>query len=319
MDLTNKKYHSLNDVWMTFFTATYNRAGTLPRCYECMKKMRVPVDESGKRVEFEWVIVDDGSEDNTRQLVEGWIEEDIVPVRYHYQPNQGKHVASNVGAMMARGEMIMNMDSDDTYFPESVEVFYKSWMDIPQEIRHGFRGVTARCVDPDTGETVGTPLPEHPYYVSTADMRLRDKVKGEMCGFNRTQIMRENPFPTFAEHTSYCPESILWLELSKRYKESVIDVPLREYYHDTNNAITGRSTNRSRANYHLWKYELNNVVLRYLRYSPKEMMKAVVGLSMDGFRTGRSVKTMLADVKPLAAKALVMAFIPVGWILSRRR
>lgn len=303
---------------MTFFTATYNRAATLPRCYECLLQMRPALRPDGSRLDLEWVIVDDGSSDGTRELVERWVKENKLAIIYRYQPNQGKHVASNVGAQMARGQMITNMDSDDTFMPEALEVFARAWEEIPAERRSEFRGVTARCLDPETGRLVGTPLPRQPYYVSTAEMRYKDKVKGEMCGCNRTDIMRENPFPVFEEHTSFCPESILWLDLGKRYKESVIDVPLRHYYHDTGNALTGRSHNRSLANYHLWKYELNNIVLKYLRYSPREMMKAVVGITMDGLRTGRSLSRIMSDVKPAGAKLLVALFMPAGWLLSRR-
>lgn len=317
MDIVSAKYGETSP-WMTFFTATYNREQTLPRCYECLLKMNPATDSAGRKLDLEWVIVDDGSSDGTRELVEKWVAENKLAIIYRYQENQGKHVASNVGASMARGEMITNMDSDDTFFPEALQTFATAWESVPADRRHEFRGVTARCVDPETGNLVGTPLPRQPYYVNTIDMRLKDKVQGEMCGCNRTEIIRENPFPVFDERTSYCPESILWLELAKKYKETVIDVPLREYYHDTGNAITGRSYNRSRANYHLWKYELNNIVPKYLRYAPKEMLKAVVGITMDGFRTGRSLRQIMRDVKPATSKALVALFMPAGWLLSKR-
>lgn len=317
-DICNKKYEALAAPWLTFFTPTYNRAATLPRCYESLKKIRLPRDEKGEEVYFEWLIIDDGSQDETRDLVLGWIEEDIIPIRYHYQPNQGKHVASNAGAQIARAPMLANMDSDDTFLPETLQLFWDEWHSIPEERRSEFRGVTARCLDPETGRMEGTPCPRQPYYVHTQDMRFKDKVQGEMCGFNRVEVLKEFPFPVFEEKTSFCPESIIWYSMGEKYLESVVDVAVREYYHDTTNALTGRNVRRSAANYHLWKYEVNHLFLKYVRHSPKEMMKAVVGISMDGFVTGRSISRILADVKPGVCKALVALFIPAGWILSKR-
>lgn len=318
-DICNKKYEELKAPWMTFFTPTYNREKTLPRCYESLKKMELPVEADGRKVEFEWLIVDDGSQDNTFSLVSGWIEENLIPIRYYYQPNSGKHVASNVSAELSRAEMLTGMDSDDSFLPETLKVFREGWLSIPEDIRPEFRGVTARCIDPETGKMVGTPSPSQPYYVHTQDMRFKDKVTGEMCGFNRVDVLREFPFPVFEEKTSFCPESIVWYSMGEKYKESVIDIPVREYFHDTDNALTGKNTRRSAANYYLWKYEVNSLVLKYLRYAPKDMLKAIVGMSMDGFISGRSIRSILRDVKSKRCKVAVAAFIPAGWVLSKIR
>ena len=317
-DFCNKKYEELSSPWLTFFTPAYNRADTLPRCYESLKNMRRPVDADGNEVQFDWIIVDDGSEDDTRAVVRGMVDENIIPIRYYYQPNQGKHVASNMGVKLTRAQMLAQLDSDDAYFPEAMQVFWDEWHSIPAERRHEFRGVTARCMDPATGRLEGTGCPCQPYYVRTQDMRLRDGVKGDMCGFNRVDVLRKYPYPVLEEKTSFYPESVLWYTIGEKYLESVVDVPLYKYFHDTTNSITGKNVRRSAANYYLWKYEVNHLFLKYVRHSPKEMMKAVVGISMDGFVTGRSISRILADVKPGVCKALVALFMPAGWILSKR-
>lgn len=72
---------------LTVFTPAYNRAYTLHKCYESLK-MQTNKD-------FVWLIIDDGSTDNTRELVESWINENIVHITYHYQKNQGMHGAHN--------------------------------------------------------------------------------------------------------------------------------------------------------------------------------------------------------------------------------
>ncbi len=76
----------------TVFTPTFDRAHTLDRVYRslCVQTFK----------EFEWVIVDDGSTDGTDDLVAGWQTENRFPISYEKQPNQGKHIAVNLGAIL---------------------------------------------------------------------------------------------------------------------------------------------------------------------------------------------------------------------------
>lgn len=315
----NSKYTAQSSPWMTFFTPTYNRRDTLHRCYDSLKAMRRPMDDKGQTVDFEWIVVDDGSSDDTYSLVKSWADEEIIPIRYVYQENRGKHVACNVGARLAKGEMMAHLDSDDALLDNALEVLYNGWMEIPAGHRSGFKGVTARCIDPETGKIIGTPLPRRPYYASTQDMRYRDRVEGEMFGFNRVDVLLEYPFPESHERMSFYPESVVWCEMGKKYMEYVVDVPVRKYYRDAANAITRKNTSRCRANYYLWRYMVNNLVGKYIVYSPKEMVKAVVGMSMDGFSSGRRLKTILGDVDRFAEKLGVLLLMPAGYILSKLR
>lgn len=314
MDYKNQKFDSVKP-WLTFFTPTYNRRNTISRCYESLKNMKKPTG-----VEFEWIIIDDGSTDDTASLIKEWADENIIPIRYHYKPNGGKHTAINKAVELARGEMLAILDSDDTFMDNALIVFWEGWQSIPAAERSSFKGVTARCKDPHTGLIVGSPLPRQPYYVHSQDMRFKDHVTGEMCGINRVDVMREFPFPVFTEKTSFCPEAIVWFEMGKKYKESIIDVAVREYFRDADNSImNANSGNRAKANYHLWKYEVNNIVGKYIMHSPVEMTKALVGMTMDGLRSGRTLRSILGDVdKPLMRLAVAL-LVPAGYILSHRK
>lgn len=305
---------SLTSVWMSIFTSTYQREKTLSRVYESLLNLRHPKDNNGKLIEFEWIIVDDGSTDGTGALVKGWCEEDKLPIRYYWQENKGKHVAVNFAVRNCRSEMFLTIDSDDTLLPNALETFYYEWQKIVEKEK--FKGLTGRCVDPHTGGILGTRLPHSPFDVNTMDMRLKYHIRGEMCGFNRVDLMKLYPFPTPDPRMRFCPESIVWYEMSKKYKERLVDISVRKYYKDTTNAITGRSFNRAVSNYYGWKYGVNNL-LPYIFYSPKEVLKNFIGLSMDGFKTNRSIKTILGDAHTLTRKALVFMFIPVGYILSK--
>ena len=73
---------------LTVFTPSYNRAHTLGRTYESLCR------QTSK--DFEWLVIDDGSTDNTKELIEGWIVEAQIEIRYVYQKNQGMHGAHTV-------------------------------------------------------------------------------------------------------------------------------------------------------------------------------------------------------------------------------
>ena len=96
---------------LTIFTPAYNRAHTIGRTYESLCRQTCK--------DFEWLIVDDGSSDNTRVLVEGWITENKIPIRYIYQQNQGMHGAHNTAYRNIETELNTCIDSDD-YMPDDV-------------------------------------------------------------------------------------------------------------------------------------------------------------------------------------------------------
>jgi glycosyltransferase involved in cell wall biosynthesis len=98
---------------ITIFTPTYNRAYTLPRLYRSLLRQTSS--------DFEWLIIDDGSTDDTALLVEKWIGEGKIEIRYHHQENRGKYMAHNAAVKLAKGEYFFTVDSDDWLPDDSVE------------------------------------------------------------------------------------------------------------------------------------------------------------------------------------------------------
>jgi GT2 family glycosyltransferase len=90
----------------TVFTPTYNRAHTIGRVYESLRAQTFR--------DLEWLVVDDGSKDNTREVVEGFAREAGFPIRYVYKENGGKHTARNLAVKHASGELFLVLDSDDS-------------------------------------------------------------------------------------------------------------------------------------------------------------------------------------------------------------
>lgn len=134
-------------VLLTIFTPTYNRATTLHLCYESLCR------QTSK--EFCWLVIDDGSMDNTRELVEGWKKEDKIPITYFYQDNQGMHGAHNAAYRLIETELNTCIDSDDYMPDDAVGKIVSFWK------QHGSKEV-AGIIALNTyfdGKLIGTKFP----------------------------------------------------------------------------------------------------------------------------------------------------------------
>lgn len=134
---------------LTIFTPAYNRAYTLHLGYEALCRQTCQ--------DFEWLIIDDGSTDNTRELVEGWIAENKISIRYHYQENQGMHGAHNTAYRLITTELNTCIDSDDYMPDDAVEKILTFWRKYGSDQVAGIIGLDA---DFD-GNLIGTPFKEN--------------------------------------------------------------------------------------------------------------------------------------------------------------
>lgn len=196
-----------SEPFFTVVTPTYNRAHLIARVYEslCAQTLR----------DFEWIILDDGSTDNTQSLAEEFRLSAPFPIRYHYQKNSGKHVAINRSVEMAKGELLVILDSDDWLAHDALASMKDVWESIPHEERRGFAGVVGLYSFPH-GAVVGTPFPRSPLDTSAVELQVRFRVQGDKFGANRLDVMREFPFPE--DLGRFVPESLVWNRIARQYK-----------------------------------------------------------------------------------------------------
>lgn len=137
-----------SDVLLTIFTPTYNRGYVLGKLYESLCKQTC--------FKFEWLIVDDGSEDDTSAKVKKWMKEnDKFKIRYIYQNNQGKQLAFNTGVENCELEYFFCVDSDDYLTDNAVEEIYKILPNIKEKRIAGI--VALRGTDKNL--PIGTQMP----------------------------------------------------------------------------------------------------------------------------------------------------------------
>ena len=301
---------------ISVFTATYNRRDVLHNVYKCLCRQTYKA--------FEWIVVDDGSSDNTGLDLELWIKEKKVDIRYFYQSNNGKHIAMNKALMEARGEYFVNIDSDDVMRDDALEVFVNAWDSIPEDERHEYMSVKAKCYNPDTHEVIGEAIPNGRLTSTVLDAKYRLKMNYEMWSMVKTSIRRKYLNPDIRGGKNgglrFYPEGI-WQDLaSKKYKTLFIDKPLRGYSQNTSTSLMGYGAkyDRSRENIYLWTHIVNNNS-RYFWNDPVNILKAYIGVSMDSFFLNYSVSNMLRCVRGMLRKVMVFMLIPIGYICYLKR
>ncbi len=294
---------------ITVFTPAYNRAATLHRPYASLRAQTMR--------DFEWLIVDDGSEDSTRRLVEGWQKEGEFPIRYLYQSNAGKPAACNAGIQAAQGELFLTLDSDDGCVPNALERLLFHWNSIPESRRSEFSAVTALCQD-QNGKLVGTLFPSDPLDSNSIELVYKYRVKGEKWGFQRTEVLKEFPFPADSEH-KFVSESVVWMAIARKYKTRFVNEQLRVYWID-DGAADHLTTLRpevvhGRAAGH--RMVLNDLI-SWFSQAPEALAKSAINFSRYSFDVGIGWREQLRQIHPKFAQCLLLATLPLGYAFSRR-
>lgn len=170
---------------LTVFTPTYNRAMTLHLCYESLCRQTCK--------DFMWLVIDDGSTDITRELVEGWRKEGKIPIRYFYQENQGMHGAHNAAYRLIDTELNTCIDSDDYMPDDAVEKIVSFWK---QHSSKEVAGIIALDVDFD-GKMIGTDFPNGVTRTSLGGFYSRGG-RGDKKLIYRTEVISSYPeYPLF--------------------------------------------------------------------------------------------------------------------------
>ncbi|KMY51892.1 glycosyltransferase family 2 protein [Peribacillus loiseleuriae] len=189
---------------LTVFTPAFNRAYTLHLCYESLKRQTW--------TDFMWLIIDDGSEDHTKELVEGWISEGQIPIRYHYQENQGMHGAHNTAYGLIDTELNVCIDSDDYMADDAVEKIVSFWKKNGSDKYAGIAGLDA---SPDGG-IIGTIMPNNLKEATLSNLYGKYGVKGDKKLVYRSELTRKTPpYPIFPGE-KYCPLSYKYILIDQK-------------------------------------------------------------------------------------------------------
>lgn len=191
---------------ITIFTPTFNRAHTLQKLYESLCRQET--------FNFEWVVVDDGSKDNTINLVASWIKENRIPIIFETKVNEGKHIAINRGVELAKGDLFFIVDSDDYLALNATKLVEKYYSLIKD--KDDLAGVSFRR-GTDNSTFIGTPQRFEDEQLDVFNFRYTKKIEGDMAEVYKTAVLKKYPFPKF-EDERFCPESLVWNRIGLNYK-----------------------------------------------------------------------------------------------------
>ncbi|MEG2934743.1 MAG: glycosyltransferase family 2 protein [Gordonibacter sp.] len=208
---------------LCIFTPTYNRSYVLPRLFESLERQTT----GG----FEWLIVDDGSTDDTESVVRQFqASEASFPIRYLKQSNGGKQRAHNTGVEACTCELFMCLDSDDRLAVNAVEDIRSIWKDRCDD--PSIAGVVALC-GPSAEKPTGTWMPESIDTITLWDLYYKKKHCGDTAHIYRTDILKQYPFYVH-EDEKFMAETYVYHQIDQHFRLAVLNkvISIIEYLPD---------------------------------------------------------------------------------------
>lgn len=290
---------------VTIFTPTYNRANTLPRLYESLRNQTCS--------DFEWLVINDGSSDNTDELFDVWCkEENEFSILYHKVPNGGKNRAVNKGGQLARGKYFFIVDSDDLLISDAVEFVIKAFSTLPID-DESYIGISSIKADLYGNKLRGDNLIDKSVgYIDCNNLeRETYNLQADMAEVFYTDKLKQYPFPVW-EGEKFTPEAVVWDRLAlDGYKLRWFDevVYLCEYQQGGLSDSSWRLLRDNPMGYAM----LFNTRLEYTK-GIKQIMNYILQYISCCFLANES-KMIFRCIKPTMAVLLV----PLGWALAKRR
>ncbi|MDP9957188.1 glycosyltransferase family A protein [Epilithonimonas hungarica] len=218
----------MNRPTVTILTPSYNRAHTLPRVFDSLQKQTFK--------DFEWIVIDDGSTDNTKEVISDFQKLSDFKIRYYNQENQHKFLTFFRGIDLAEGKYFSPLDSDDALPEDSIEILVNTWKNISESQNIVF--VSSLCED-QFGNLVGDKFPKEPLVCSIFDMRYVYKVKGDKWGMGKTEIYKKMKlnFEDLAGK-GFIPEGVFQYQFDKLGLHYCINKVCRIYFRDKNDELS---------------------------------------------------------------------------------
>ena len=206
----------------TVFTPTFNRKELLEKLYKSLQKQTFK--------DFEWLIVDDGSTDGTKEKVEEFLSEKKLEIKYYFKENGGKQRAYNFATEKANGELFICLDSDDEYVENGLEIILKYWKKY--EKNSDIAGMGYLSTYPNR-EIIGSSFPEKEMISTQFEIYNKYGVKGDKGLMFRTEIIKKYKFPVF-EDEKFITEAVVYNRISERYKMFYVNekIEIKEYQND---------------------------------------------------------------------------------------
>lgn len=248
----------------TIFTPVYNGEKTIHRVFSSLK-------ESKYRY-FEWIVINDGSTDRSDEIIKEFIQAVDWDITYlSEKQNQGKHISWNHAAQIAKGEVFITLDCDDSFVPEALGFLNDKWNEYYDD--ESVYGIDTLCMNPENGEISGTYFPSDGIKSCYDELYNRYGVRGEKWNSFRTTYMKQFPFPEIP--CNYYTECYLLYSLGEKYHTVSFNKVLRHYFQEVDSLMHLRRIKISHLYMviHYQRWHLKKMGFHLLSSNPKEFYR----------------------------------------------
>ena len=198
---------------ITVYTPTFNRGQLLTRVYDSLCRQTY----SG----FVWLIIDDGSTDTTKGLVDGWLAENILKIKYVYRENGGLHTARDMAYRICDTELIVGCDSDDYFVDNAIEQIIDVWKNEGSDY---YAGIITQTMN-EAGECLVSNFPDV-HHATYQDFTYKHKCVGDKKTILRTSVIAAIPENPVFPGEKFLAEGFKWIQLPENRPFLLVRRPL---------------------------------------------------------------------------------------------
>lgn len=244
MDIKINNQKNMKQFKFTIFTPVYNGAKTFYRVFESL--------QNSTYKNFEWIIINDGSTDNSDEVIRNFINGIDWDIKYiDHDKNQGKHIIWNEAVKLASGDLWLPIDCDDAFVPNSLEFYNEKWNEYCNDSE--VYGIDTLCFNPIDDSVIGSLYPFEGKKTTYLEMRHKYHVTGEKWGTVRLEYLKKVLFPELPGHFFTGP--ILWNTLGMKYKVIPFNQKLRKYYIEPSSICHSRVLHKNTVDMFLFYYK----------------------------------------------------------------
>lgn len=298
----------------TIFTPVYNRANNMFDLAKRIAEINYPRDE------FEWIIVNDGSTDNTREALNLILYKyPELNIRCFHKENGGIHTAQNLAIKKAMGEYITRIDSDDYLLPNCLIEYDDALNTIPNSLSDEVAGVVGLCLNLKDMTIRGTKFPMDSQ-ISKGYLLRKKGVMGDKNFCIKTSVMKNYLIPEY-DDTKWVPEGgVLWLEIDKKYNTLFINIPIAVCSEPNIDSYLGSLKEISLSNFMSIYYSNIYIINEGKKYYPiKTILNSYINISyaMLGAQHFNSKKyhiyNIYSDIYRISDKIIATLSIPIAY------
>lgn len=291
---------------LSILTATYNRANYLPKLYESIK------ENLKYNITPEWIIVDDGSTDDTKNIVQGFIEENSIIIKYMYQKNSGKMSAVNEAVKMATGDLIVDCDSDDYFINNGLEIIEKySEKLLNNENLYGLVFLKSE----ENGKISGKEFSPKEHITTMFDLYFKEDIGGEKIIVYNSKI-RKLYSHQLENNEKFITEARMYHKMDEKYKLIAINEVIEQgsYIEDGYTKNINKTFKSNPYGYYMYFKELLEKNMNGVKFSKR--LYVIKHYILFSYLTGNKFNANV--IKDVLNKFLYIILYLPGMMKSKR-